>query len=148
MTTHDHMRYVWRVLNGDFPKEILVPLDEPFVNENGEIQNLVLGEFASSALIYSKAKTVRANHRHKTDWHFAYLVSGVIWYYSRKNGERSMLEILPGEMFFTPPGVDHAMGFPVESTFITFSKNLRDHDSHESDVERVEFITKDIFRGL
>ena len=41
-------------------------------------------------------------------------------------------------MFFTPPMVEHAMFFPVESTFITFAKNRRDHENHESDLVRVK----------
>jgi hypothetical protein len=34
--------------------------------------------------------------------------------------------------------VEHAMFFPVESTFITFAKNRRDHENHESDLVRVK----------
>ncbi|HEX6765122.1 MAG TPA: hypothetical protein VF103_06580, partial [Polyangiaceae bacterium] len=38
---------------GRFPDQIAVPLDQPFVNQNGVIQNLLLERFTSAALITS-----------------------------------------------------------------------------------------------
>jgi hypothetical protein len=43
-------------------------------------------------------------------------------------------------MFFTPPLVEHAMFFPEPTTFITFAKNVRDHEHHEDDVVRVKLV--------
>jgi hypothetical protein len=42
-----------------------------------------------------------------------------------------------GQLFFTPPLVAHVMYFPERTTFMTFARNKRDHESHESDVVRV-----------
>lgn len=144
---YDHIEYISHVLDGKYPEEILVPLDSPFRNENGEIQNLVLGEFTSSAIIHSVDNSIRANHRHRTDWHFSYLVSGEVWYYHRKAGTEEIFKRVfrPGEMFFTPPMVDHAMAFPAASTFVTFSRNLREKSFHEEDVERIKMIGKEVF---
>lgn len=128
---------------GKFPAQVAVPLDEPFVNDNGEIQNLLLERFTSVAIIHSVPGAIRANHWHKTDWHYSYVVSGMVWYYWRPLGSTAAPQhqkFPAGTMFFTPPNLEHAMFFPVESSFITMAKNIRDTEHHESDVVRVKLI--------
>lgn len=128
---------------GKYPEQVFVPLDEPFVNENGVIQNLLLERFTSAAIITSVAGAVRANHYHKTDWHYSYVVSGAVQYYDRPVGSKLLPKcesFAAGTMFFTPPMVEHAMFFPEPTSFITFAKNIRDHAHHESDVVRVKLI--------
>ena len=128
---------------GTFPDQVAVPLDEAFVNANGEIQNLVLERFTSAALIKSVAGSVRANHYHKTDWHYSYVLNGAVWYYWRPVGsqEQPQHQVFgPGTMFFTPPLVEHAMVFPEQTDFLTFAKNVRDHEHHEADLVRVNLV--------
>ena len=128
---------------GTYPEQVRVPLDAPFVNANGEIQNLLLERFTSAALITSVAGAVRANHYHKTDWHYSYVLRGSIWYYWRPAGarEKPRHEVFDkGAMFFTPPLVEHAMFFPEDSAFVTFAKNVRDHEHHEEDLVRVPLV--------
>jgi uncharacterized RmlC-like cupin family protein len=94
----------------------------------------------SCVLITSKKGTVRANHYHQTDWHFCYVLSGVIEYYYRPHGSNEnpkMVIITAGQMFFTPPLVDHAMVFPEETSFLTFGRNSRSQEVYESDVVRI-----------
>lgn len=126
-----------------YPEQVVVPLDPPFVNVNGAIQNLLLERFTSAALIRSVAGAVRANHYHKTDWHYSYVLSGEIWYFWRAAGSRERphgLTVAAGEMFFTPPMVEHAMVFPVDGEFLTLARNIRDTEHHEEDVVRVSLI--------
>ena len=128
---------------GAYPTQVSVPLDEPFVNHNGVIQNLLLERFTSAAIITSVAGAVRANHYHKTDWHYSYVLRGAVWYYWRPADSRARPEFQvfgPGTMFFTPPLVEHAMFFPEETAFLTFAKNIRDHEHHESDLIRVKLV--------
>jgi dTDP-4-dehydrorhamnose 3,5-epimerase-like enzyme len=128
---------------GTFPEQVAVPIDAPFVNANGEIHNLLLERFTSVALIRSNPGAIRANHFHKTDWHYSYVQSGEVWYYWRPVGskERPRHQVFPaGTMFFTPPLVEHAMFFPVDTTFLTFAKNIRDTAHHEEDVVRIPII--------
>jgi dTDP-4-dehydrorhamnose 3,5-epimerase-like enzyme len=128
---------------GTFPEQVDVPLDPPFVNQNGTIQNLLLERFTSAAIITSVPGSVRANHYHKTDWHYSYVVRGMVWYYWRPVGvghPPSLARFGAGTMFFTPPLVEHAMVFPEETAFITFAKNVRDHDHHEADLVRVQLV--------
>ncbi|MBT6087838.1 MAG: hypothetical protein HOH22_19145, partial [Rhodospirillaceae bacterium] len=40
----------------------------------------------------------------------------------------------------TPPMVDHAMRFPVDTVFLTLSRNPRDQETYEADVVRVPMV--------
>jgi SAM-dependent methyltransferase len=133
-------RYTRQVSEESFPEDPSVPLDEPFVNQAGDILNVLLERFTSVAHIRSNPGAVRGNHYHRTDWHYAYVLSGEIVYGWRPAGSRATPRIrrfTEGQLFFTPPMVEHVMYFPVASSFMTFARNLRDHDSHEDDVVRV-----------
>jgi dTDP-4-dehydrorhamnose 3,5-epimerase-like enzyme len=95
----------------------------------------------SCVLISSKKGTVRANHYHRTDWHYCYLLSGRIDYYHRPTGSRekpAKVTILQGQMFFTPPMVDHAMVFSEDSVFLAFGRNSRVQEVYEADVVRID----------
>lgn len=127
----------------EWPAEAVVALEPPFVDDRGAIQPLVDRRMLSAVLITSKKGAVRANHYHKTDWHYCYVVSGSIEYFYREHGSTDPPQRLvapAGTMFFTPPMVDHAMRFSEETVFLALSRNRRDHDSYESDVVRVEVI--------
>jgi len=137
--THD--KYTSLVDEEMYPEEPLVPLNEPFVNASGKILNVLLKKFTSVGFIESNAGALRANHYHKTDWHYSFVLSGKIVYGWRPAGSREkpdVLEFQTGQLFFTPPLVEHVMYFPVPATFMTFARNSRDHDSHENDVVRVD----------
>lgn len=126
-----------------WPAEPLVDLEKPFVDVRGEIQPLVDMMMESAVLIHSKAGSVRANHYHKTDWHYCYVLSGSIEYFHRETGsdaEPAMILVKKGQMVFTPPMVDHGMRFPEDTTFLTLSRNPRDQASYEADVVRTQVI--------
>ena len=46
-------------------------------------------------------------------------------------------------MVFTPPLVDHAMRFPVDTTFLTLSRNSRDQKTYEEDVVRIDMLSSE-----
>jgi len=126
-----------------WPKEPLVLLEKPFVDARGAIQPLVDMMMESAAMISSKKGSQRANHYHKTDWHYCYVVSGCIEYYHRPTGSDAEPEMIPvreGQMVFTPPMVDHGMRFPEDTVFLTLSRNPRDQESYEADVIRIEML--------
>jgi quercetin dioxygenase-like cupin family protein len=124
-----------------WPREPFVQLDAPFKDTRGEIVPLVDAPMQSAVIITSKKGTVRANHYHKTDWHYCYVLDGCIEYYYRPTGSGETpqrIVVRPGQMFFTPPMVDHAMVFAEDTTFLTLGRNPRDQESYESDVVRIE----------
>lgn len=126
-----------------WPSKPLVDLQKPFVDKRGSIQPLVDLMMRSAVLIESKAGSLRANHYHKTDWHYCYVISGSIDYYHRKFGtdtKPELLQVKQGEMVFTPPLVEHCMKFPIDTTFLTLSRNPRDQATYEADVVRVDLI--------
>ena len=128
---------------GSWPSEPLVNLQNPFVDKRGSIQPLVDLMMKSAVMINSKAGSLRANHYHKTDWHYCYVISGVIEYFYRKTGsleEPKRILVKKGQMVFTPPMVDHAMKFTEETTFLTLSRNPRDQETYEKDVIRINMI--------
>ena len=127
----------------EWPARIDVPLDAPFKNHNGVIQNLVLKPMTSVAAITSCKGAVRANHYHKTDWHYAYVISGAVAYLERAIDSSEIPKPIifkAGSMFFTPPMKEHSMVFLEDTVIITMAKNVRSHENHESDVARVSFV--------
>ena len=129
-----------------WPAHGVVKLEKPFVDGRGSIQPLVDIMMKSAVMIESKAGSLRANHYHKTDWHYCYVVSGTIEYLHRPTGSDQEPEVIlvnEGEMVFTPPMIDHGMRFPVDTVFLTLSRNPRDQDSYEADVVRVDMVSTD-----
>ena len=129
-----------------WPSHGVVKLEKPFVDGRGSIMPLVDTIMRSAVVIESKAGSLRANHYHKTDWHYCYVVSGRIEYLHRQTGSNQKPETIlvnEGEMIFTPPMVDHGMTFPVDTVFLTLSRNPRDQESYESDVVRVDMVPSD-----
>ena len=127
----------------DWPKHPLVNLEKPFVDLRGSIQPLGDSIMKSAVMIHSKAGSLRANHYHKTDWHYCYVISGKIEnYYKEINSDKipELLIVEKGNMVFTPPLVEHCMKFPEDTVFLTLSRNSRDQETYESDVIRTSLI--------
>ena len=117
----------------------LSKLGERFENEAGWIQNLVEQPISGAAVIVSKAGSSRSHHWHRQDGHFLFVESGCMRYVERlPSGETVQREVLPGEMVWTGPGVEHSSYFPVETRMLSFSLRARTHDAHEADLVRVE----------
>jgi quercetin dioxygenase-like cupin family protein len=126
---------------------VIIDLEKPFVDERGEIIPLVDVLMKSCVLITSKKGTIRANHYHKTDWHFCYVLKGSVEYYHRPVGDTIQPEkviVKQGQLFFTPPLVEHAMIFREDTIFLTLGGNSRKQESYESDLVRVNLISHDM----
>jgi len=125
---------------GAWPTSVLVPMSAAFSDARGAIQPLVDAPIGSAVLISSRQGAVRANHYHRTDWHYCYVVSGSIEYFHRSTGssqEPERVLVTAGQMFFTPPMTDHTMVFPEDTVFLTLGRNPRDQESYEADVVRI-----------
>ncbi|MDA0999768.1 MAG: cupin domain-containing protein [bacterium] len=127
----------------NWPKEVIIPLEKPFVDDRGVIQNLIEAPMRMAVMIESRKGSIRANHYHKTDWHYCYVIKGEIEYFHRPVGDETPPEkiiVKEGELFFTPPMVEHAMRFTEDTLFLTLSRNARDHEAYESDLVRIRLI--------
>ncbi len=110
-------------------------------DERGIIEKLAEGSYQGVLRITSKAGSVRANHYHKRDSHICYLVSGKIEYLHRpalnENAPLQREIIEPGQLFYTPPMIAHAMHFLEDSEFYCFTTQSREQEVYEDDVVRV-----------
>ena len=134
-----------KVLREQYLDDPIVALEAPFEDFRGAIIPIVDEQMESCVLITSVKGSVRANHYHKTDWHFCYVLSGEIEYHWRETGDMSEPRktiIKQGQCFFTPPMVDHAMVFVTDTTFLTLGRNPRDQKTYEADVRRIELVSQ------
>ena len=131
-----------------WPKEGLIELEKPYIDERGKIQSLLNFPMKNLSLISSKKGVVRSNHYHLTDWHFMYVLSGSFDYYFRPTNSKEDLQCVrmkAGEMIFTPPMEDHATVFLEDCDLLAISRNPRDQKAYEEDVRRIILIEhKDI----
>lgn len=122
---------------------VIIDLPTPFTDGRGSLQMLIDFPISSVLVITSKKGSVRANHYHRQDDHYCYLAAGRMEYHYRPAGSiqpPKVVTIEPGQMFYTPPMVEHAMKFLEDSVFYVFSKLNRDQQSYESDVVRVQLV--------
>lgn len=115
-------------------------------DDRGWIKNLVLaksweaaqpGSIGGVELIYSRKGAVRANHKHREDWHYLYIERGSILYEEQK-GEDWAGQVVPaGSMVYTQPGVFHRVTALDDTTMVSVSHLPRDHETHEKDVVRL-----------
>jgi len=118
---------------------------EPHIDDRGVIQPIIDSTVGGCAIITSKKGAIRANHIHEKDWHYSYVVSGKIKYYHRERDsqEKPSTEIFEaGDVFYSPPQVEHAMEFLEDTVFVVLSKLSRDKEDYEEDVIRVADLTK------
>ncbi|MEX1997765.1 MAG: cupin domain-containing protein [Candidatus Andersenbacteria bacterium] len=135
-------------------KKTVAPIAEPNItaeiiqqpeivadDDRGVIEKLAAGNYQSVLRITSKRGTVRANHYHKRDSHLCYLVRGKIEYWHQLvDTPQAPLEkiiITPGQLFYTPPLVAHAMHFLEDSEFYCFTTQPRSQAAYEEDIVRV-----------
>jgi dTDP-4-dehydrorhamnose 3,5-epimerase-like enzyme len=121
----------------------LVPLPPSYTDARGEILNILDLPIGSVSVITSTPGAVRANHYHKTDWHYCYMEKGAVDYYHRPVGSTETPEhfhIKQGGLFYTPPMFDHAMRFTEDSVMWCFARNPRTSADYEADTVRIPSI--------
>ncbi|MBL6939883.1 MAG: hypothetical protein ISS15_19260 [Alphaproteobacteria bacterium] len=121
----------------------VMQLPAPFVDDRGKIQTLVQGEITSVQVITSKKGSLRANHWHRADSHYMYIVSGAMNYYHRAVGSKeapSLFNLVAGDLVYTPSDVEHAAEFPQDCMFLNITTGPRDQKSYEADIVRVELV--------
>jgi quercetin dioxygenase-like cupin family protein len=133
----DNKTYGDLVNAGNFPDQIEVPLDKPFIDNRGVIQNIWLAPSGSVTLITTKKGAKRASHIHKNgDWHSIYVISGSFEYHEK--GKEPVV-FKAGQSVFSKPEVAHKLIFIEDCVMITINNICKNHDNYESSLERVEF---------
>ena len=126
-----------------WPKEPMVPLEDPHADGRGAIQSLLNFPAKNISLITSKKGTLRSNHYHRTDWHYMYVLSGSFDYYYRptnSNEEPKKIAVRAGQMVFTPPMEDHTTVFTEDCELLAISRNPRDQATYEADTVRIDLV--------
>ncbi len=121
----------------------LVKLSKGFVDSRGKILPICDKIMKSASLITTKKNQWRANHYHKTDWHYIYVIYGRFNYYFRKTGSNKKpkkLIVKKNELLFTGPKIDHAMLYTEKTAILVLSKNPRDQKTYEADTVRIDFL--------
>lgn len=122
-----------------------------FVDERGEITKILDDGktiIKSILLITSRKGSVRANHYHKKDSHYVYVISGKMEYFENPvsgsehlgSEQRNSVVVEAGDMIYTPPMTEHAMRFLEDSAFLTMSTESRAQESYEQDTVRIKLI--------
>ena len=116
-------------------------LGKIFKDKRGTLQKIIDGNFSSCIEIFSKKGSIRANHYHKKDKHFMYIISGELLYSykNRKRGSKVKIKKMKkGDLFFTPAMQEHMAYFTKNTHFLAFSTRKRTRFDYEKDLIRVE----------
>jgi quercetin dioxygenase-like cupin family protein len=113
-------------------------------DSRGKILQLAEDKVTSVLLILSKRGAVRANHYHKFDSHYVYMLSGRMRYSYKRVGKkptrkRSVI-LKKGDLVYTPPKVVHAMEFLEDSEFLAMTAKKRQKKLYENDTVRVKLV--------
>jgi hypothetical protein len=112
-----------------------------YKDKRGYLLNILDKGFSSCIEIYSKKKTIRANHYHKKDEHFAYILKGKILFFYRDRKKNSKLNykiVKKGDLFFTTYKQDHMAYFLENTHFLAFSSRKRSKFNYEKDLVRLK----------
>ncbi len=116
--------------------ETLKHIDLTVRDSRGDIINVFEGQVGHVALITSKKGSVRANHYHKKDRQYIYLVSGAYESHSCRvetPSQKQVLQVRPGDIVYTPPLTAHAQKFTEDSVFLALSTLEREEGKYEDD---------------
>lgn len=127
------------------PIKITRNVKPDFIDGRGEIIKLLddgKTSIKSTLLITCKKGAVRANHYHKKDTHYVYMLYGRMEYTEQdlKTKKTETVVVNKGDMVFTPPMTPHAMKFLEESAFLTLATESRNQEHYEDDTVRVKII--------
>ena len=111
-----------------------------FKDSRGWLKKILDGNFSSCIEVFSKKGSTRANHYHKKDKHFIYVITGEILYFykDRKKGSKVKIEKMKkGHLFYTPAMQEHMAYFLKSTHFLAFSTRKRTKFDYEKDLIRV-----------
>ena len=122
-------------------KQKLIPINQ---DERGQIVKVLEGKITSVLVIPSKKGAVRANHYHKKDTHYVYMISGKMRYtvkdLFKKQARKQSVILNPGDLVYTPAMTAHAMEFLEDSVFLALTTQKRDQKNYENDTVRITLV--------
>ena len=117
-------------------------------DRRGSILSIVDDQVKNISIITCLPKTIRSNHSHKKDWHYMYVLEGIMEYFFVIKNKTYFMRIKKGENVFTPPRELHATYFPKKTILLVSSKNPRDRKTYEKDTIRKGLIDLKNYRSM
>ena len=120
----------------------LVNFTDIHKDARGAISSIVNEACNNVSIIETIAGSIRSNHYHKKDWHYMLVLEGSLeyFYFSNISKKVRFINVLPGQIIFTPNLEIHATYFPDQSKMVVVSGFLRDNVTYENDTVRIDFI--------
>lgn len=117
-------------------------------DSRGSIISIVDEKVKNVSIINCLPKTIRSNHWHKKDWHYMYIMEGIMEYFYVIKNKIFFMKLKKGDNVFTPPKELHATYFPVKTVMVVSSKNKRDKKTYEKDTVREKLIDLDNYKSI
>jgi oxalate decarboxylase/phosphoglucose isomerase-like protein (cupin superfamily) len=117
-------------------------------DRRGSILSIVDEKVNNVSIITCLPKSIRSNHWHKKDWHYMYVLEGVMEYFFVIKKKIFFMKIKKGDNVFTPPKELHATYFPVKTVLLVSSKNPRDKKTYEEDTVREKLIDLNNYKSV
>jgi oxalate decarboxylase/phosphoglucose isomerase-like protein (cupin superfamily) len=117
-------------------------------DSRGSILSIVDEKVNNVSIITCLPKSIRSNHWHKKDWHYMYVLEGVMEYFFVIKNKIFFMKIKKGDNVFTPPKELHATYFPVKTVLLVSSKNPRDKKTYEQDTVREKLIDLNNYKSI
>ena len=114
----------------------------------GSILSIVDEKVNNVSIITCLPKSIRSNHWHKKDWHYMYVLEGVMEYFFVSKNKTFFMKIKKGDNVFIPPKELHATYFPVKTILLVSSKNPRDKKTYEQDTVREKLIDLNNYESI
>ena len=111
-----------------------------FKDKRGSLLKVIDKDFSSCIEIFSKKGSIRANHYHRKDEHYAYIIEGKILFIYRNRKKKAKLNykvMKKGDLFFTTYMQDHIAYFLSNTHFLAFSSRKRTKFDYEKDLVRL-----------
>lgn len=128
-----------------WPKETVFDMPAMYGDARGDMIPILDALMKSCVLIRSVPGAVRANHYHKTDWHYCYMLDGAVEYIYRPVDSKetpTVVRAVGGQVVFTPPMLEHAMVFTKPTNMLTLGRNFRAQEVYEADIVRISPLDK------
>lgn len=112
-----------------------------FKDHRGYLLKILDKGFSSCIEIFSKKGSIRANHYHKKDEHYCYILKGeILFFYKdrKKNAKLNYKVLKKGNLFFTTYNQDHLAYFIKDTHFLSFSIRKRSKIDYENDLVRLK----------
>ena len=141
LATHHLLIYLKKMI---YKKSKLIKSILRDKDKRGSIVSIVNHQSSNVSIITCNKGSIRSNHYHLKDWHYIYVLKGMINYFycDLKKTKINYIVVNTFETIFTPPKEIHATHFPVNTELLVISKNKRNKTIYERDTVRVEFINK------